>query len=121
LVNRVEQFPLPKKDVRPFPDDFAMRGLLRADNYFPDEWLTNEKSDEEEKYYERASMAAQRKERILLPVVRIANACSLLNYKGKNFSTNECSYEDEGEADGWKLAECGDEAADEADGWKRAE
>jgi len=53
IVN--EKFPLPEKDdVRPFPEDFAVRGLLWTDGYFPEEWFTNEKIDEEEKYHELA-------------------------------------------------------------------
>jgi hypothetical protein len=68
MSSRIENdtFPLPEKDeVRPFPEDFAMRGLLWTDNLFPESWFTNEKIDEEEKYHELASMTAQRKERIL--------------------------------------------------------
>ncbi|KAE8451547.1 hypothetical protein EG329_003620 [Mollisiaceae sp. DMI_Dod_QoI] len=61
-----EDFPLPAKDdVRPFPEDFTLRGLLWADNYFPNDWFTYEKIDDEEKYHERASMTDERKERIL--------------------------------------------------------
>jgi hypothetical protein len=38
------KFPPPDKDdVHPFPEDFAMRGLLWTKNYFPDGWFTNEK------------------------------------------------------------------------------
>lgn len=53
----VKSFPLPEKDNnRPFPKDFAMRGLLFTENYFPEAWFTNEKINEDKKYYERASM-----------------------------------------------------------------
>lgn len=39
-----EQFPLLAKDeFRPFPEDFALRGLLWAENYFSEEWFTHEK------------------------------------------------------------------------------
>ncbi|KAG0650064.1 esl2 [Hyphodiscus hymeniophilus] len=82
-----DEFPSPEKDdVRPLPEDFALRGLLWAEDYFPAEWFTNEKIDEEEKYHERASMTAQRKERILWLAVRIAKgAGSGLNFdSGKN-------------------------------------
>ncbi|KAH8585924.1 hypothetical protein B0O99DRAFT_748679 [Bisporella sp. PMI_857] len=49
-----ENFPLPEKDdSRPLPEDFALRGLLWADNYFPDNWFSRDKIDEEEKYQER--------------------------------------------------------------------
>jgi hypothetical protein len=84
-----DTFPSPEKDdVRPLPEDFALRGLLVADDYFPAEWFNNEKIDEEEKYHERASMTAQRKERILWLAVRIAlNAGSGLNYDSGKLST----------------------------------
>src|SRR5208282_3650126 len=82
-----EKFPFPEKDdVRPFPEDFALRGLLWTENYFPDQWFTNEKIDEEEKYHERASMTAQRKERILWLACRIASLCSCILYDGQQFS-----------------------------------
>jgi hypothetical protein len=83
-----DKFPLPEKDdVRPFPEDFAMRGLLWTEGYFPEEWFTNEKIDEEEKYHELASMTADRKERILWLGCRIAANCGhALNYDGKRFS-----------------------------------
>lgn len=77
-----DTFPSPEKDdVRPLPEDFALRGLLWAEDYFPTEWFTNEKIDEEEKYHERASMTAQRKERILWLGSRLAKSPrSGLNY-----------------------------------------
>jgi hypothetical protein len=82
-----EKFPLPEKgDIRPFPEDFAIRGLLWTDSYFPEEWFTNEKIDEEEKYHELASMTAERKERILWLGCRIANLGHGLNYDGQRFS-----------------------------------
>ena len=75
-------FPLPEKDyIRPLPEDFALRGLLWAEDYFPTDWFHNEKIDEEGKYHERASMTAQRKERILWLAVRIARSLeSGVNY-----------------------------------------
>lgn len=83
VSSRIESdaFPIPEKDdARPFPEDFAMRGLLWADNYYPQTWFTNEKIDEEEKYHELASMTAQRKERILWLAYRISSAGFGLNY-----------------------------------------
>ncbi|KAI9046980.1 hypothetical protein LZ554_009055 [Drepanopeziza brunnea f. sp. 'monogermtubi'] len=52
------EFPGPIKDddIRPFPEDFAMRGLLWAENYYPEKWFTNDKIDDAEKYLEVASM-----------------------------------------------------------------
>jgi len=50
-----DMFPSPEKnDTRPLPKDFALCGLLRAEDYFPVEWFNNEKIDEEEKYHERS-------------------------------------------------------------------
>jgi hypothetical protein len=61
-----DDFLLPENsDVRPFPEDLAMRGLSWGVGYYPDSWFANEKIDEEEKYHELASMAECQKERIL--------------------------------------------------------
>jgi hypothetical protein len=81
--SRIENnsFPLlEKENVRPFPEDFAMRGLLWADDYFPETWFRNDKTDEEEKYHELASMTAQRRERILWLACRIASTECGLKY-----------------------------------------
>ena len=61
-----EQFP------RPLPEDYAMRGLLWVEKYFPDGWFSNDKIDDDEKYFEVASMSEERKERILYLGCRIA-------------------------------------------------
>jgi hypothetical protein len=87
-ISRIEMnsFPGPEKDApRPFPEDFAVRGLLWTENYFPEGWFGNEKIDEEEKYHELPSMTAERKERILWLGVRISNNVSMLNFDGKRF------------------------------------
>ncbi|KPM35382.1 hypothetical protein AK830_g11185 [Neonectria ditissima] len=61
------EFPGPQKDEapRPLPEDYAMRGLTYAEDYHPKGWFINEKIDEDEKYFELASMVDERKERIL--------------------------------------------------------
>ncbi|KAK7418620.1 hypothetical protein QQX98_003808 [Neonectria punicea] len=61
------EFPGPEKDEppRPLPEDYAMRGLTYAEDYHPKGWFVNEKIDEDEKYFELASMVDERKERIL--------------------------------------------------------
>ncbi|KAK8036846.1 hypothetical protein PG994_015343 [Apiospora phragmitis] len=63
---QVEQLP------RPLPEDFALRGLLWTEKYFPSGWFSNDKIDDDEKYFEVASMTDERKERILWLAVRIA-------------------------------------------------
>ncbi|KAH6982438.1 hypothetical protein EDB80DRAFT_882761 [Ilyonectria destructans] len=49
-----------------------MRGLIYVDDYYPKKWFVNEKIDEDEKYFELASMVNQRKERILYLGYKIA-------------------------------------------------
>lgn len=84
-LSRIEddKFPLPEKnDVRPFPEDYGMRGLLWSENYFPERWFLDAKTEEEEKYHELASMLEQRKERILWLACRIANANPWIAFNG---------------------------------------
>ncbi|KAM5528100.1 telomerase-binding protein EST1A protein [Fusarium oxysporum f. sp. phaseoli] len=44
-------FHLPEKHElpHPLPEDFAMRGLLYAEDYFPNDWFNNDKIEEDEK------------------------------------------------------------------------
>ncbi|KAF4952455.1 hypothetical protein FSARC_12627 [Fusarium sarcochroum] len=69
-------FRVPEKDQlpRPLPEDFAMRGLLYAEDYFPNDWFRNDKIDEDEKYFELASMSQERKDRILSLGSKIATS-----------------------------------------------
>jgi hypothetical protein len=79
-----KSFPVLKKDdPRPFPEDFAVRGLLWTEGYFPEDFFTKKKIDEEEKYHERASMTTQRKERILWLACRIASLGTWLTYNSE--------------------------------------
>ncbi|KAK1996463.1 hypothetical protein LX36DRAFT_682387 [Colletotrichum falcatum] len=52
--------------------DFAQRGLLCVDKYYPDDWFTA-KLDDNDKYWEVASMTDKRRERCLwlVPVIGI--------------------------------------------------
>ncbi|KAH6879496.1 hypothetical protein B0T10DRAFT_582911, partial [Thelonectria olida] len=56
------EFPLLEHEEapRPLPEDYAMRGLVYAKDYFPSRWFTNEKIDEGEKHFELVSMADER-------------------------------------------------------------
>ncbi|KAI1839424.1 hypothetical protein JX266_014365, partial [Neoarthrinium moseri] len=75
-----ERFPWPEKDFqRPLPEDFAMKGLLWVEKYFPIDWFSNERIDDE-KYFEVASMTEERKERILWLGCRIAGVGRCLTY-----------------------------------------
>lgn len=62
-----DKFPTPPESAksRPLPEDFAMRGLLWADQYFPSDWFDPSKVDDDEEYLKVSSMAQERKERIL--------------------------------------------------------
>ncbi|KAK0671232.1 hypothetical protein QBC41DRAFT_60679 [Cercophora samala] len=64
--SRIEGSVLPKSESqRPLPEDYAMRGLAWADRVSPSDCFSNEKIDDDEKYFEVASMAEERKERVL--------------------------------------------------------
>ncbi|KAH8655570.1 hypothetical protein BX600DRAFT_70331 [Xylariales sp. PMI_506] len=76
-----EDFPKPEKELpRPLPEDFAMNGLLWVDRYFPLDWFSNDRIDDDEKYFEVASMTDKRKERILWLASRIAGHGKWLLY-----------------------------------------
>ncbi|XXH02323.1 hypothetical protein Hte_008696 [Hypoxylon texense] len=79
-----EQFPRQEKELapRPLPEDFAMKGLLWVEKYFPLDWFSNDKIDDDEKYFEVASMTDHRKERILWLGCRIAKSRKWLTYDG---------------------------------------
>jgi hypothetical protein len=62
-----EAFPAAVKgdSPRPLPEDFKMRGLVYAENLFPENWYRDARVEEDEKQFELPSMTDQRKERIL--------------------------------------------------------
>lgn len=63
--------PRPPED-RPLPEDYAMRGLLWTDDYFPAKHWDGEPRDDDEKYMELPSRVETRKERVLYLGCRIA-------------------------------------------------
>ncbi|RYP58841.1 hypothetical protein DL770_010340 [Monosporascus sp. CRB-9-2] len=79
---RSDQFPRQEKvpAPRPLPEDFAMKGLLWVEDYFPNDWFSNEKIDDDEKYFEMKSMTEERKERILWLGCRVAKHGKWLVY-----------------------------------------
>ncbi|KAK7750030.1 hypothetical protein SLS62_008022 [Diatrype stigma] len=79
---RSSDFPRQAKEVlpRPLPEDFAMKGLPWAEKYHPDGRFSNEEVDDDEKYFEMASMSEERKERILWLGYRIATHGKWLVY-----------------------------------------
>ncbi|KAM6514279.1 hypothetical protein FALCPG4_015432 [Fusarium falciforme] len=68
---------------RPLPEDFAMRGLPYADDYFPTELFDDIRVDEEEKMPERPWMATSRMERILSLGCGIARSGNWILWDGE--------------------------------------
>ena len=63
----------PVRRKRPLPDDYAMRGFQWAERYHPDGWFdTDERIDDDDKYFEVPSMMEERRERVLWLGARIA-------------------------------------------------
>ncbi|KAI1314510.1 hypothetical protein F5Y16DRAFT_249736, partial [Xylariaceae sp. FL0255] len=81
--NRIksEKFPRGNDDPpRPLPEDYALRGLTWVENVFPPDWFSNEKIDDDERYFEMPSMTDTRKERITWLAYRLAQAGQWLVY-----------------------------------------
>ncbi|KAM6533213.1 hypothetical protein FALCPG4_006227 [Fusarium falciforme] len=82
-------FRRPERELpRPLPEDFAMRGLIYSEDYFPSDWFKNDKIDEDEKYFELGSMVEERKDRILSLGCKMATSGSWLiwNPETRQFS-----------------------------------
>ncbi|KAI8715184.1 EST1-DNA-bind domain-containing protein [Fusarium sp. LHS14.1] len=82
-------FRRPERELpRPLPEDFAMRGLIYSEDFFPSDWFKNDKIDEDEKYFELGSMVEERKDRILTLGCKIAASGSWLiwNPETRQFS-----------------------------------
>jgi hypothetical protein len=74
-------FPIPEKDdIYPFPEDYAMRGLLYTEGLYPEKWFLGRMIDEEEKYHELPSMVDQCRECILWLAHRITATCLWLRF-----------------------------------------
>ncbi|KAJ6436628.1 telomerase-binding protein EST1A [Purpureocillium lavendulum] len=78
-----EEFPGPEKKGEkpvPLPEDYALRGLLFAEDFFPKGWFQNERLDETDRYLEAASKTLERQERILWIGRRIADSGKWLTW-----------------------------------------
>ena len=75
-------FPRPDngEPPRPLPEDFAMRGLLWADRYYPNDWFSSDKVEDDEKYLEVASMSKEREDRCLWLGYQISKRTGALQY-----------------------------------------
>lgn len=81
-----EQFPGPEKGEAPYPlpEDYAMRGLVYAEDFFPDGWFENDKIDDDDRYLEPASKTVERQERILWIGRRVAISGKWLTWDAAN-------------------------------------
>lgn len=61
------EFPRPPRNepLRPLPEDYGMRGLELAKNYFPQDWFSSEKIEDDEKMFEPPSLGDERRQRLL--------------------------------------------------------
>ena len=77
-----EEFPGPYRSdtPRPLPEDYAMRGLVYTEDYYPASWFHDSQVEEDEKYFELASMMNPRKERLLWIGRRLASSNSWLTW-----------------------------------------
>ena len=67
----------PKRQRRPLPEDWTLRGLEFTKNYFPPGWIEEAKVDDEERLLELPSFLAARKQRILwlgYMIAKVSNA-----------------------------------------------
>ncbi|UNI14828.1 hypothetical protein JDV02_001419 [Purpureocillium takamizusanense] len=81
-----EDFPGQEKKSQepvPLPEDYALRGLLFADDFFPKGWFDNERLDETDRYLEATSKTLDRQERILWIGRRIADSGKWLTWDDK--------------------------------------
>jgi hypothetical protein len=65
-----------RSDELPLPEDYLVRGLIWAHNYFPKKWFERE-HDEEERYLELASTVKSRMERVLRLGHKLASVSDL--------------------------------------------
>jgi hypothetical protein len=79
-VYKSETFPGLVSGRGPLPEDFAIRGLLWTEVYHPSKWIEEAKVADEDRYFEVASMAEHRKERILWLGCRIAEHRKWIEY-----------------------------------------
>ncbi len=80
------QFPGPEtmdEPWRPLPEDYALRGLLFTQDYFPPDWFSGSTVDEAERHIEGPSVRAAREERILWLGWQMAQAGDWLTYDAR--------------------------------------
>ncbi|KXH56453.1 hypothetical protein CNYM01_13814 [Colletotrichum nymphaeae SA-01] len=82
-VQKMESDDLPhfvSRDAQPLPEDFALRGLLWAEKYYPDEWFSRIGADTDETGPLTGWMLQERADRCLWLGCRIAKSGVWLQY-----------------------------------------
>ena len=89
--SRVEGEGFPRgESSRPLPEDYALRGLLwTEEQFFPDDWFSSAKVDDDERYLEVASMTDERKQRILWLACQISKSGRCLTYSKTQFGVTK--------------------------------
>ncbi|KAL6702657.1 hypothetical protein ACN47E_001242 [Coniothyrium glycines] len=72
-----------RTDELPLPEDYLIRGLIWAQEYFPKTWFLRE-HDEEERYLEHASTVKTRTERVLRLAYQLAQKSRWVTYDMKS-------------------------------------
>ncbi|KAI1317337.1 hypothetical protein F5Y16DRAFT_419788 [Xylariaceae sp. FL0255] len=76
-----DKFPRENDDPpRPLPEDYALKGLAWVEHLFPADWFSNEKIEDDERYFEMPSMTDTRKERITWLAYQLAQGGKWLTY-----------------------------------------
>ena len=76
----------------PLAEDFALRGQWCAEDFFPANWFSETKADDDERTVERPSMAPLRLERILYSGCRIASHKKWLTFDEKTMKFSATPY-----------------------------
>ena len=97
----------------PLPEDFAMRGLLWSDKYHPARWMAETQVDDDDRGFELASMAEQRRERILWLGCRLAEHKKWILHGGEDGAFSVAPEFAEESDSG--LSEGGEEAVEEVE------
>ncbi|OHE91410.1 hypothetical protein CORC01_13275 [Colletotrichum orchidophilum] len=76
-----EDFPVPAdRDARPLPEDFAQRGLLWVEKYYPTDWFTGTEVECDKRFLELSYMVRERADRCLWLGCRLAKSGKWLKY-----------------------------------------
>ncbi|KAM3546026.1 hypothetical protein ARSEF1564_001119 [Beauveria bassiana] len=90
MANKSFPRPPPNEPLRPLSEDYALRGLGLSKDYFPDDWFSSDKLEEDEKMFEPPSLGDERRQRILWLGRQMCNLGKWLDWEesSKRFIVN---------------------------------